>query len=65
MTEIDPSKRNTSADKEFAELDSRKSEYIRQRTDKQLEIDVINSNISSIEARIANILMKKRRVIRK
>ncbi len=65
MTEINPSKRNTSADKEIAELDSRKSEYIRQRTDKQLEIDVINSNISSIEARIANILMKKRRVIRK
>lgn len=65
MTEIDRSKRNTSADKEIAELDSRKSEYIRQRTDKQLEIDVINSNISSIEARIANILMKKRRVIRK
>ena len=62
MTEINPSKRNMRAEKEIAELDSKKEEYIRQRTSKQLEIDVIDSEISAIEAQIANIIMIKRRV---
>lgn len=62
MTEINPSKRNMRAEKEIAELDSKKEEFIRQRTNKQLEIDVIDSEISAIEAQIANIIMIKRRV---
>lgn len=62
MTEINPSKRNMRAEKEIAELGNKKEEFIRQKTSKQLEIDVINSKISAIEAQIANIIMIKRRL---
>lgn len=61
MKTVNPSKRNLSADSQIAELNKRKSEYISVRSEKQLELDVINSKISSIEAQIANILMIKRR----
>lgn len=58
-SETNPLRRNTSADKEINELDSLRTEYLRQRQEKQIELDVINSNISSIEAQIANIIMNK------
>lgn len=61
MKTINPLKRNTSADRQIEQLNKSKSEYVRVRSEKQLEIDVINSKISSIEAQIANILMIKRR----
>lgn len=60
-TEIDPYKRNISASEEISELGEKKDKYIQLRREKQLEIDVINSDISGIEAQIANILMNKRR----
>lgn len=59
MKTINPLKRNTSADRQIEELNKRKSEYVRERSEKQLELDVINSDISLIEAQIANILMIK------
>lgn len=61
MKTVNPSRRNLSADSQIAELNKRKSEYISVRSEKQIELDVINSKISSIEAQIANILMIKRR----
>ncbi len=61
MRAINPSKRNMSADSQIAELNKRKSEYVRERTEKEIELDVINSAISLIEAQIANILMITRR----
>lgn len=60
-TELNPLKRNISADKEISQLDSRRSDFIRQRKEKQLELDVLDSDISSIEAQIANILMNRRK----
>lgn len=60
MAEIDPYKRNTSAEQEISLLGDKKEDFIRQRTEKILEIDIINSNISSIEAQIANIMMNRR-----
>ncbi len=62
MRTTDPRKRNLSADSQIAELNKRKSEYIRERSEKQLELDALNSDISLIEAQIANILMVKRRM---
>lgn len=59
MKTINPLKRNTSADRQIEELNKRKSEYVRERSEKQLELDVINSDISLIEAQIANIMMMK------
>lgn len=59
MKTINPLKRNMSADNQIEELNKRKSEYVRERSEKQLELDVINSDISLIEAQIANILMMK------
>ncbi len=61
MKTINPLKRNMSADRQIEELNKRKSEYVRERSEKQLELDVINSDISLIEAQIANILMMKGR----
>lgn len=61
MKTINPSKRNMSADSQIAELNKRKSEYVCRRTEKEIELDVINSDISLIEAQIANILMIKGR----
>ncbi len=61
MKTINPSKRNMSADSQIEELNKRKSEYVRERSEKQLELDVINSDIYLIEAQIANILMVTRR----
>lgn len=61
MKTINPLKRNMSADRQIEELNKRKSEYVRERSEKQLELDVINSDISLIEAQIANILMIKGR----
>ncbi len=61
MKTINPLKRNMSADRQIEELNKRKSEYVRERSEKQLELDVINSDISLIEAQIANILMMKER----
>lgn len=60
-TEINPLKRNISAEKQITDLDSRKSEILRKRREKQIELDVIDSDISPIEAQIANIMMCKRR----
>lgn len=59
MKTINPLKRNMSANSQIEELNKRKSEYVRERSEKQLELDVINSDISLIEAQIANILMMK------
>lgn len=61
MKTINPLKRNMSADRQIEELNKRKSEYVRERSEKQLELDVINSDISLIEAQIANIMMKERK----
>lgn len=61
MKTINPLKRNMSANRQIEELNKRKSEYVRERSEKQLELDVINSDISLIEAQIANILMMKER----
>ncbi len=61
MKTINPLKRNMSSDRQIKELKELKSVYVRERSEKQLEIDVINSKISSIEAQIANILIIKRR----
>ncbi len=60
-TEIEPYKRNISASEEICELGEKKDKYIELRREKLLELDVINSDISLIEAQIANILMNKRR----
>ena len=60
-TEIEPYKRNISAFDEICELEEKKDRFIQLRREKQLELDDINSNISLIEAQIANILMTKRR----
>lgn len=60
-TEIEPYKRNISASEEICELGEKKDKYIELRREKMLELDVINSDISLIEAQIANILMTKRR----
>ena len=59
-TEINPLKRNISAVKQISELGEKKRKFVQLRQEKQLEIDVIDSDISSIEAQIANILMIKR-----
>lgn len=59
MREINPCRRNTSAEKEIAILGDKKENYIRKRSEKMLEIDVLDSTISSIEAQIANIMMKR------
>lgn len=61
MKTINPLKRNMSADRQIEELNKRKSEYVRERNAKQIELDVISSDISLIEAQIANILMMKAR----
>lgn len=58
-TELNPSKRTTSADREINRLNNVKQGYLRQRQEKQIELDVINSEISSVEAQIANIVMHK------
>lgn len=60
-TEIEPYKRNISASEEICELGEKKDKYIELRREKMLELDLINSDISLIEAQIANILMNKRR----
>ena len=60
MAEIDPYKRNTYAEQEISLFGDKKEDLICQRTEKILEIDIINSNISSIEAQIANIMMNRR-----
>ena len=59
--EIEPYKRNISAFDEICKLGEKKDRYVQLRREKQLELDDINSNISLIEAQIANILMTKRR----
>ncbi len=59
-TEINPLKRNISVVKQISELGERKAKFVKLRQGKQLELDAINSDISSIEAQIANILMRKR-----
>lgn len=61
MRTADPLKRNLSAEKQIELLKKQKSEYVLKRCERQIELDVINSEISSIEAQIANILMAKRR----
>lgn len=61
MRTADPLKRNLSAEKQIERLKKQKSEYVLKRYERQIELDVINSEISSIEAQIANILMAKRR----
>lgn len=59
MKILNPIKRSTSADREINELNNLKQEYLRKRQEKQIELDMINSEISSIEAQIANIIMHK------
>lgn len=58
-TVFNPHRRNISAAKQLEELYGKKAEYVRLQSEKQLELDVISSDISSIEAEIANIMMKK------
>lgn len=59
-TGINPLKRNISAVKQISELGEKRAKFVQLRQEKQLELDVINSDISSIEAQIANILIRKR-----
>ena len=59
-TEINPYRRNISVTEQINELGEKRAKFVQLRQEKQLERDVINSDISSIEAQIANILMKKR-----
>ena len=59
-TEINPYRRNISVTEQINELGEKKRKFVQLRQEKQLELDVINSDISSIEAQIANILMIKR-----
>ena len=59
-TEINPSRRNISVTEQINELGEKRAKFVQLRQEKQLELDVINSDISSIEAQIANILMRKR-----
>ena len=59
-TEINPYRRNISVTEQINELGEKRAKFVQLRQEKQLELDVINSDISSIEAQIANILMKKR-----
>lgn len=61
LTEIDPLKRNVSVNEQIEALDSQKEHYLQQRQEKQLELDMIDSDISFVEAQIANILMNKKR----
>ncbi|MBQ8826664.1 MAG: hypothetical protein IJ007_06190 [Oscillospiraceae bacterium] len=59
-TEINPYRRNISVTEQINELGEKRAKFVQLRQEKQLELDVINSDISSIEAQIANILMRKR-----
>lgn len=59
-TEINPYRRNISVTEQINELGEKKRKFVQLRQEKQLELDIINSDISSIEAQIANILMIKR-----
>lgn len=59
-TEINPYRRNISVTEQINELGEKRAKFVQLRQEKQLELDVINSDISSIEAQIANILMIKR-----
>ena len=65
MSEIIPYKRNTSAKRETEKLYEKKAEFQELAKKKQLEIEVINSDISLIEAQVADMMMKKRRSARK
>ena len=56
---FNPHRRNISAAKQLEELYGKKAEYGRLQGEKQLELDVINSDISSIEPELANIMMSK------
>ena len=58
-TGFNPHRRNISVSKQLEELYGKKAEYVRLQSEKQLELDVICSDISSIEAEIANIMMRK------
>ncbi|MBQ8904492.1 MAG: hypothetical protein IJY73_09470 [Oscillospiraceae bacterium] len=59
-TEINPYRRNISVTEQINELGEKRAKFVQLRQEKQLELDVINSDISSIEEQIANILMRKR-----
>ena len=59
-TEINPYRRNISVTEQINELGEKRAKFVQLRQEKQLELDVINSDISSIEAQIANILIRKR-----
>lgn len=59
-TEINPYRRNISVTEQINELGEKRAKFVQLRQEKQLELDVINSDISSIEAQISNILMRKR-----
>lgn len=65
MSEIIPYKRNTSAEREIKKLYEKKAEYQELAKKKQLEIEVINSDISLIDAQVADMMMKKRRSARR
>ncbi len=59
--ESNPLKRNISADRQIKALNDEKEKYLKYRQEKQIELERIESDISQIEAQIANIMMKKSR----
>ena len=60
-TESNPLKRNISADRQIKALAETKEKYLQYKQEKQIELERIESDISQIDAQIANILMKKSR----
>ncbi|MCI7351111.1 MAG: hypothetical protein MSH60_10225 [Ruminococcus sp.] len=60
-TESNPLKRNISADRQIKILNDTKEKYLQYKQEKMIELERIESDISQIDAQIANIMMKKSR----
>ena len=60
-TESNPLKRNISAAKQIKALTDEKEKYLKHQQEIRIELERIESDISQIDAQIANILMKKSR----
>lgn len=60
-TESNPLKRNISAERQIKILTDTKEKYLQYKQEKMIELERIESDISQIDAQIANIMMKKSR----
>lgn len=60
-TESNPLKRNISAAKQIKALTDEKEKYLKHQQEIRIELERIESDISQIDAQIANIMMKKSR----